>query len=57
MEKGNYLPTYQQAKEYGYTDYLVANRAELLKVLNLAEANIKTVLSPAEKITFNYSSF
>ena len=53
MEKGKLLTlTYQQAKEYGYTDYLVANRAELLKVLNLAEANIKeAVLSPAEKIT------
>lgn len=53
VEKGKLLTlTYQQAKEYGYTDYLVANRAELLKVLNLAEANIKeAVLSPAEKIT------
>ncbi len=52
VEKGKLLTlTYQQAKEYGYADYLVADRAELLKVLNLVEANIKeAVLSPpAEK--------
>ncbi|MGI6588805.1 MAG: NfeD family protein [Peptococcia bacterium] len=53
VEKGKLLTfTYQQAKEYGYTDYIVQGRADLLQVLNLNNAEIiEAKLSVAEKIT------
>lgn len=41
VEKGKLLTlTYKQAEQYGYTDYVVQDRAELLKVLKLENAEV-----------------
>lgn len=53
VEKGKLLTfTYQQAKEHGYTDYIVADRAELLRVVELDGAEVlEGKLSAAERLT------
>lgn len=53
VEKGKILTlTYTQAQKYGYTDYIVADRGELLTQLGLIEAKIvETTPSAAEKLT------
>lgn len=52
-EKGKLLTlSYQEAKKYGYTDYIVQNRAELLSTLGLEGAQmIEARESAAEKLT------
>lgn len=53
VEKGKLLTlTYQQALEYGFTDYIVQDRTELLNVLKMSGAGIiEAQLTTAEKIT------
>lgn len=53
VEKGKLLTfTYQQAKEHGYADYIVEDRAELLRIVKLDGAEIlEGKLSVAEKLT------
>ncbi len=53
VEKGKLLTfTYQQAKEHGYADYIVKDRAELLQVLKLDEAEaVEAKPTVAEKLT------
>ncbi|MDD2401211.1 MAG: NfeD family protein [Clostridia bacterium] len=53
VEKGKLLTlTYKEAEELSYTDYIVKDRAELLKELNLEGAEvIEAKFSVAEKIT------
>lgn len=53
VDKGKLLTlTYLQAKEHGYADYIVQDRAELLGLLGLAGAEVReTGPSMAEQIT------
>jgi membrane-bound serine protease (ClpP class) len=52
VEKGKLLTlTYQEAKEHGYSDYIVKDRQELLTALNLQDAQIiEATISLAERI-------
>jgi membrane-bound serine protease (ClpP class) len=44
IDEGKLLTlTYREAEQYGYTDYIVNNRAELLTNLELAEAEVKEI--------------
>jgi membrane-bound serine protease (ClpP class) len=44
IDEGKLLTlTYREAEQYGYTDYIVNNRAELLNNLELAEAEVKEI--------------
>lgn len=53
VEKGKLLTlTYTQAQQHGYTDYIVADRAELLRELGINEPEIvETSPSAAETVT------
>ncbi|PKM89724.1 MAG: hypothetical protein CVU87_04570 [Firmicutes bacterium HGW-Firmicutes-12] len=44
IDEGKLLTlTYREAEQYGYTDYIVNNRAELLANLELSEAEVKEI--------------
>lgn len=53
IEKGKLLTlTYQEAKEHGYTDYIVQDRQELLNAIQLGDAQVvEAAMSLSENIT------